>query len=55
MVAAGVAPTVALASFTELRSEVIAAGGSAEVAALFEELLPESGSVGDSPSPVTPG
>jgi hypothetical protein len=55
LVAAGVAPEVALASFTALRSEVAAAGGSVEVAALFEELLPESGNVGDNPSPTNPG
>jgi hypothetical protein len=55
LVAAGVAPAVALQSFTELRTEVAEAGGSLEVASLFEELLPESGAVGDNPSPTNPG
>lgn len=54
MIAAGVAPAAALQSFTELRAEVVAAGGDAAIQALFEELLPESGAVGDSPSPTTP-
>ena len=52
VVAAGVDPAVALVSFTELRTEVAAAGGTPEIAALFEELLPESGSVGPQGSPV---
>lgn len=42
MIAAGVPQDVALASFTELRSEVAAAGGFVDI---FEELLPESGAV----------
>lgn len=48
MIAAGVDQAVALQSFTELRSEVVAAGGFEEI---FEELLPESGAVGDEVSP----
>jgi len=52
MVAAGVAPAAALASFTQLRAEVRNAGGGAAIEALFEELLPDSGSVGDQVSPV---
>ena len=52
LVAAGVEPAVALASFTELRSEVVAAGGAAEIDALFEALLPESGAIGPVVSPV---
>lgn len=45
LVAAGIDPAVALASFTELRAEVAAAGGGAAIEGLFEELLPDSGSV----------
>lgn len=53
LVAAGVDPAVALQSFTELRAEVVAAGGGEAIDALFEELLPESGAVGgDEASPV---
>ena len=53
LVAAGVDPEVALLSFTELRAEVVAAGGGEVIDALFEELLPESGAVGGVPaSPV---
>lgn len=52
LVTAGVDPAVALASFTELRSEVVAAGGAAEIDALFEALLPESGAIGPVVSPV---
>lgn len=51
MIAAGVPQDVALASFTELRSEVAAAGGFEDI---FEELLPESGAVtppADAPTP----
>jgi hypothetical protein len=51
LIAAGIAPAVALASFTELRTEVVAAGGGAAIDALFEELLPESGDIGPVPSP----
>lgn len=52
LIAAGVDPAVALQSFTELRSEVAAAGGGDAIEALFEELLPESGAVGPTdPSP----
>jgi hypothetical protein len=54
LVAAGVDPEVAMASFTELRTEVAAAGGPA-IDALFEELLPESGDIGDAASPSAPG
>ncbi|MBB4053771.1 hypothetical protein GGR20_003433 [Devosia subaequoris] len=46
LVSAGVDPVVALQSFTELRSEVAAAGGGDTIEALFEQLLPESGAVG---------
>lgn len=46
MISGGVAPATALASFTELRAEVSAAGGGDAIEALFEELLPESGAVG---------
>lgn len=52
LVAAGVDPAVALQSFTELRAEVAAAGGGAAIEALFEELLPDSGAIGDQASPV---
>jgi hypothetical protein len=45
LVNAGVAPAVALASFTELRAEVIDAGGGEAIENLFEELLPESGAI----------
>lgn len=45
LIKAGIDPAVALASFTELRAEVAAAGGGAAIEALFEELLPDSGSV----------
>ena len=48
MIAAGVDQAVALQSFTELRSEVVAAGGFEDI---FEELLPESGAVGEEVSP----
>lgn len=54
LVAAGVDPAVALGSFTELRSEVAAAGGGDAIEALFEELLPDSGAVtppADTPPP----
>jgi len=53
LVTAGIEPAVALASFTELRSEVAAAGGGAAIEGLFEELLPESGATTptDSPTP----
>lgn len=53
LVSAGVSPTVELASCTQLLSEVAAAGGGTGVAALFEELLPESGSI--SPAPTLTG
>lgn len=53
LVAAGVEPSVALASFTELRTEVAELGGT-QFDALFEELLPESGDIGDAPSATTP-
>jgi hypothetical protein len=54
LIAAGVTPTVALASFTELRAEVTAAGGGDAIEALFEELLPESGSVTPPPGDTPP-
>lgn len=59
LIAAGVAPDVALVSFTELRSEIGAANGGnatllAQVDGLFEELLPESGDLGDNASQTTP-
>lgn len=46
LVTAGIDPVVALQSFTELRTEVAAAGGGDSIEALFEQLLPESGAVG---------
>jgi len=46
LVAAGIEPEVAVASFTELRAEVEAAGGGEVIDSLFEDLLPESGAVG---------
>lgn len=52
MIAGGVPADAALRSFTELRAEVVAAGGTAEIEAIFEELLPDSGSVGGPVSPV---
>lgn len=45
--APGVTPALALQSFTALRQEVAAAGGGDLIEQLFEELLPESGDVGD--------
>lgn len=45
LIAAGIDPAVALASFTALRAEVAAAGGGAAIAALFEQLLPGSGAI----------
>ncbi|WP_338719481.1 hypothetical protein [Devosia sp. XK-2] len=52
LVAAGIDPAVALQSFTELRAEIAAAGGGAAIDALFEELLPDSGAIGNQASPV---
>lgn len=51
---------VALASFKELRAEVLEANGGdatlmADIDALFELLLPESGAVAPAASPTIPG
>lgn len=45
LIEAGVDPALALGSFTALRADVAAAGGGAAIADLFEQLLPESGSL----------
>lgn len=52
--------TVANQSFTEVRAEVFATNApneefQADIDALFELLLPDSGAVGGTPSPVVPG
>jgi hypothetical protein len=52
MIAAGVDVAVALQSFAELRSEVRVAGGGDAIEAVFEELLPESGALGNAASPL---
>ena len=46
LVTAGVDPAVALASFTELRSEVVAARGAAQIDAVLEALHPQCGANG---------
>lgn len=51
LVAAGVPLEVAVVSFQELRDEVRAAGGGAAIDAVFEQLLPETESVGEEVSP----
>ncbi len=50
MIAAGIPQDVALRSFTELRAEVVAAGGFEDI---FEQLLPDSGAVNPPPPPST--
>lgn len=51
LVSEGVPLEIASASFQELRDEVRTAGGSAAIDAVFEQLLPETESVGTEASP----
>ncbi|MBJ3783117.1 hypothetical protein [Devosia sediminis] len=51
MIAAGIPQDVALASFTELRAEVVAEGGFEDI---FEELLPDSGAISGTPADASP-
>jgi hypothetical protein len=51
LVSGGVPLEIATASFQELRDDVRAAGGNAAIDAVFEQLLPETESIGQDASP----